>query len=103
MLYRQYGANTARIVPPFRPHEILDATRRVMRHYALVLPLLQEDADRRAAALRDASREIAAFDQAMRASPARLDTYTQSLNALPARYVWWWAVANPLLRHLWNN
>jgi hypothetical protein len=36
MRYRQYGANTARVVPPFEPARLLDDARRVVRHHELL-------------------------------------------------------------------
>ncbi len=102
MLYRQYDANIARIIPPFRPEDIRAATQRVLAHYSFVLPRADAEAPQHAAALRAAQRDIAAFRTTIDSSPDALQVYTQSLNELPPRYVWWWAVANPQLSHLWN-
>jgi hypothetical protein len=102
MLYRQYPRNTARAIPPFRARDVMQATQRVLGHYAFVL----HDAGASSphtATLHAARAEVAEFHRAMHDEPTRLDAYTQSLNALPPRYVWWWSVANPQLRHLWNN
>ncbi len=103
MLYRQHELNTARILPPFRTRDIIEATERVLGHYDFILPFVQDGIPCDGAALRAAQQEIAEFDRAMRDSPARLDAYTRSINDLPPRYVWWWAVANPQLRRLWKN
>lgn len=102
MGYRQYGRNIARIMPPFTANEVVDATQRVLGHYGFMLPVAAATAPDRAVALRAAQQEVATFDAVMRDAPTTLAAYTRALNSLPTRYVWWWAVANPQLRHLWS-
>jgi hypothetical protein len=46
---------------------------------------------------------VADFAEAIRRSPATLRRYTEALNALPPKYVWWWLVANPDLENVWKN
>jgi hypothetical protein len=43
------------------------------------------------------------FHRAVSGSPEMLARYVVALNELPPRLVWWWAVANPELEHLWTN
>jgi len=102
MRYRQYGLNIARIIPPFTAQEVSNATQRVLGHYDLVLPLAHGTNPAHTEAMRAAQREVATFASAVRDAPAKLAAYTRALNCLPTRYVWWWAVANPQLRHLWS-
>jgi hypothetical protein len=103
MYYRQYAQNIARVVPPFHSGGIIEATLRVLSHYAAVLSHAEPTPpSQQLAALRAAQRDVVNFAAAMRASPSTLAEYTRRLNAMPPRYVWWWAVANPELRQLWN-
>jgi hypothetical protein len=103
MLYRQYGLNTARVLPPFRPCDITEATSRVLGHYGCILPFVQDHARPHVPAFQAAQREISVFDRAMRDLPQCLQAYTQALNRLAPRFLWWWAVANPCLEHLWTK
>ena len=100
MAYRQYEHNTARVLPPFTPEQVLRGTQLALDHYALMLdtgwPLPTAKRSRLEAARRRASR----FQQAVQADAARLDAYTCELNALPADHAWWSFVAHPRLAHL---
>jgi hypothetical protein len=103
MLYRQYARNTARVRPPFTTETVLTATALVEGHYrALFESPWTWDWPLEARGPFEAARtRVAAFAEAMRSSPAILDRYVTALNQLPPRGVWWWAVANPELEHLW--
>ena len=101
MAYRQYPANTARVLPPFSGPEVLAAADRVLAHYACVLSddwSLPADPRRR---LEEARSAVAGFFAAVSVSSHRLDAYVHALNALAPRFVWWWLVANPELEDLW--
>ena len=102
MRYRQYGANTAAVLPPFSVEQVRDATSRVLDHYRCVLESswqLAEPYRSQIVAARDRCR---IFADAV-ASPERLASYVRALNSLPPRYIWWWSVANPELEHLWKS
>ncbi len=102
MGYRQYGSNTARVLPPFSPRDVAAATARVLRHHEALL--LSDDLPARARALLEPARaDVIRFADHLRASPANLQTYTEQLNRLAPRPVWWWAVANPELSELWKR
>ena len=104
MAYRQYAANIARVVPPFSESEVRTATARVLGHYRAALETpgwAMPPAP--AEALGRANRRVAEFAEAIGRSPATLRRYTEALNALPPRYVWWWLVAHPDLESVWKN
>lgn len=104
MAYRQYPGNVARVLPPFRPEEVLAASSRVLDYYG---SMLSDDgwrlppSPRRA--LEEARDYTADFLAAVRVSRPRLDAYVAALNALPPRFVWWWLVANPELENTWTH
>lgn len=103
MRYRQHAANTAPMLPPFDPGQVLTATRRVLGHYAAVLDggwPLPASVRARVEAER---RRVRAFDAAVRENPAALARYVDELNALPPMRVWWWQVAHPSLESTWSN
>ena len=103
MSYRQYAGNVARVLPPFAPAYVLQATERVLNHYRCVLdpawPLPQCHRETLGRA-QDVAR---AFHAAITGSAATLTRYIEALNQLPPRYVWWWCVAHPELEDAWSN
>lgn len=103
MLYRQHENNTARVIPPFQASDIRRATRRVLEHFDFILPLAAHRSGGFGQSLEDACRDITVFERTVCASPSLLADYTRALNRLQPRFVWWWAVANPQLEHLWKN
>lgn len=104
MDYRQYGRNTACLVPPFPPAQIVHDTARVHRHFELVLAsdLRSARADR-LATLRAVARDVARFREALTAEPGLLDEYTHRINAAELPPVWWSTVAHPDLAPLWQH
>jgi len=104
MAYRQYAANIARVMPPFSEGEVRAATARVLDHYRAALETPEWSMPPAPAeALGRANRRVADFAEAIHRSPATLRRYTEALNALPPRYVWWWLVAHPDLENVWKN
>jgi hypothetical protein len=103
MRYRQYGRNTAQVLPPFSEAYVLRATQRVLHHYECVKredwPL--PEAPRRT--IDAAHRRARAFSGAMSASATLRARYVAALNALPAHPVWWWCVANAELEFIWSD
>lgn len=102
MRYRQYGSNTAAVLPPFTDEQVRVATSRVLAHYDCVLDSpwsLAEPYRTQVAQARDRCRVFAAAV----AQPERLASYVRALNSLPPRYIWWWSVANPELEDLWGS
>lgn len=102
MRYRQYGSNTAAVLPPFTEEQVRVATSRVLAHYDCVLDsswTIAEPYRSQVAAARERCRAFAAAV----ASPERLASYVRALNNLPPRYIWWWSVANPELENQWTS
>jgi hypothetical protein len=103
MWYRQYGANTAVVLPPISPEQLLRATELVRRHYEAVLgaswplPALLEGQ------LNIAATRVKAFQGSVTRSKALLRAYLDAVNRLEVQYVWWWYVAHPKLEGLWNS
>jgi hypothetical protein len=103
MFYRQYAANVARVLPPFTPAGVRHAAERVLEHYRFALETESWPLPRRQRESLETVRQRAAtFHRAM-ADPERLNRYVEALNALPPRYVWWWAVAHPDLETIWRD
>lgn len=104
MAYRQYGDNVARVLPPFTEAEVMRATERVGQHYRV---LLEEPSWTVPSPFRpplDAARErFTSFEVFILGDSEGRRHYVDALNALPPRYVWWWAVANPELEHIWKT
>lgn len=103
MDYRQYAANTARVLPPFSAADVTTAARLLVAHYALVLG---GDGDGMPGAPRARIQSAASRANRFRdaiARPEVLAAYVSALNALPPLYVWWWCVAHPELEHIWNT
>jgi hypothetical protein len=97
MLYRQYGNNTANILPPFTGDRILTDTRRVLDHYRALLTT-PHDSVRSVAPFERAWDHVKNFHDWLEApghSPRRnLTEYVERLNALPMRtFLWWQHVA----------
>ena len=104
MAYRQYGANVAKVLPPFTATDILHATERVDSHYRLLLGEPSWTIPPSSRSILAAARErFAAFERFVLASPGNLARYVEALNRLTPRYVWWWAVANPELESVWKT
>lgn len=102
MRYRQYGSNTAAVLPPFTEEQVRVATSRVLAHYDCVLDSPWPLAEPYRTQVTDARDRCRVFAAAV-ASPERLASYVRALNRLPPRYIWWWSVANPELEDLWKS
>jgi hypothetical protein len=103
MGYRQYGANVAPMLPPFTAEQIVEATRRVLAHYACALDGDQPAGRRIRGVLAAERARVAAFELRVCRSPAALADYVRELNRLPPMRVWWWHVAHPALEQTWTN
>ena len=101
MRYRQYGVNTACVVPPFTPDQIIKATSIVCDHYRLLIEKLLIPPDKRAI-LEDAASRVNQFKAKIISCRNRLETYVMALNQMPAHRLWWLTVAHPNLEDLWN-
>jgi len=102
MGYRQYGANTACVLPPFSSEQILKATDVVSRHYLLILSGDLEFTPNKLKLLENASSRVEKFRNTITSSREVLDAYVSSLNQLPPHRLWWQSVANPTLEEIWN-
>lgn len=100
MAYRQYEHNTARVLSPFTPEQVLQGTQLALDHYALMLDGETALPEARRASLEAARGRAARFQRVMLAQPQRLEEYIHALNTLPAHHVWWSFVAHPHLTHL---
>ena len=84
MAYRQYGANTARVVPPFDPERIVTDARRVVRHHELLA------APAGAAPFRRAAAKARAFLAWLEADEGNAVVYSRRLAEAPRDvYLWW--------------
>ncbi len=103
MRYRQHGANTARVLPPFTAEQVMRATEHVLVFYrcmneweATVPGWFRE----RFAA---AAARAAMFHTAMTRDAGVRTRYIERLNRLTPQYVWWWCVAHPDLEDVWSH
>lgn len=119
MLYRQYHDNTAKVIAPYTPEQIVRATNLVLEHYTLTPqpPFeVENPANPRSSVLADFRPRIpsSAFHQRLKqrqqdvqhfhtsiADKTTLARYTKALNALKPVFLWWECVANEELKELW--
>jgi hypothetical protein len=102
MAYRQYGANTACVLPPFVRGQVARDTERVRQHFSRVLSASVPPASAgRVGEVRAAAAEVDAFYRQVVLRPAALDRYVGILNALEPAPHWWSCVAHPALREMW--
>lgn len=101
MRYRQYGANTACVVPLFTPEQIIKATNIVCTHYRLMEKNVPVPARKRAI-LEDAAARVNLFKTNIDSSRLMLEAYVTALNQMPALRLWWLTVAHPQLEDIWN-
>lgn len=102
MRYRQYGANTACVIPPFTAKQILKSTTIVLEHYRLVLTDDTGFSVECRQRLIEAEWRAKRFGEVISASRELLDDYVAALNKLPAHHLWWMSVAHPQLEKIWN-
>jgi hypothetical protein len=103
MLYRQYPLNTARVVPPFTPQQILLSTERVLHHYHCVLNEIPELPDSKRILFENAQINVKSFYYSITQSPKIFQKYLWRLNQLPPNHIWWVCVAHPELEEIWKN
>lgn len=104
MLYRQYGANTARVISPFTAEQITRACLLVLGHYDYLLDLFKTRAPQNELfqeELIKRQRGVKRFFEFMQ-DEAKLRAYTEKINYLKATYSWWEMVAHPDLESLWQ-
>lgn len=101
MYYRQHGANTARIIPPFTPDLVLNATRIVLQHQLNIVDCATVGMHKEL--LVQAHHKVKRFSHNVLANSGMLERYVLALNKLPVQSVWWACVAHPELEELWNQ
>jgi hypothetical protein len=101
MYYRQHGANTARIIPPFTPEQVLNATRVVLQHQLSIFNYTEVDTQKEI--LAQAHQKVEKFSNNVLANSGMLKRYVVALNKLPVQSVWWSCVARAELEKLWNQ
>jgi hypothetical protein len=86
MLYRQYGDNMARVVPPFTGEYLRTAGQLVRGHYELLEPLLRPSG----VLAGEVRRGLAAVHRYLARSADRFDEQAEALNARGLQaYIWW--------------
>jgi len=103
MKYRQHSQNTARVLPPFTPEQIIKATHLVLQHYDLILKYMSPPSNKKYIQIKNAQQYICAFDKAINNSPEKFQEYIRKLNKLPPNHIWWSCVAHPELEEIWKN
>lgn len=102
MWYRQHPANTARVLQPFTPEQVLRAAEHVLVFYRGVLGAGDVVEPYRTTLAR-AYERAATFHRTITQSTAVLARYVEGLNRLTPQYVWWWCIAHPDLEDVWRN
>jgi hypothetical protein len=103
MQYRQYGQNTARILPPFTADDICRATALVVEHYKHVLAYIPEIPTATRTALEAEQARVQRFADRIVQSLERIERYVTGINQLPATHIWWDYVAHPSLESQWKD
>ncbi len=101
MYYRQHGANTARIIPPFTPEQVLIATQIVRQHQLIFIDRITVEMQKEMFAR--AHRKVEKFSNNVLANSGMLERYVLALNKLPIQSNWWSCVAHPELEEIWNQ
>lgn len=102
MQYRQHSLNTARVLPPFTPEQIIKSTKLVLQHYDFVLHHIPELHEAKRVLIEQAQSYVLSFyDSIMQ--PEKLINYVRILNLLPPHHIWWSCVAHPELEAVWKN
>ena len=102
MAYRQHGANTAHVLPPFAPAQVARDTDRVRHHFSRVLSTVVPPASAgRVGEVRAAAADVDAFHRDVVLRPEALERYVRCVNALDPAPYWWSCVAHPALREMW--
>ena len=103
MAYRQYGANTARVVPPFDTGYLERVTGLVLTHLRLVEEggMCARGDDARA--LREAVHRTREFAAWLAGRGERVENYVDSLNKMDRCFRWWEFVAHPELEWIWTS
>ena len=98
MFYRQYGRNTASVVPPFSEERILIDTHRVVEHYRTLLST-PFGSMRSAAPFERAKARSEQFldwlEEPLTAGVSNMTRYLKRINATPRKtFLWWEHVAH---------
>lgn len=102
MAYRQYRANTARVLPPFDRGQVAQDTDRVRQHFSQVQSTsLPPTSAGRMGEVRAAATDVDAFYRQVVLRPTAFDRYLRVLNTLEPAPHWWSCVAHPALREMW--
>src|SRR5665648_37258 len=104
MYYRQHGANTARMRPPFLEEQVIGDTRLVRDQFRILIANLTEGAlSTRTRSLKQVAADVELFYERVAVRPVRLEQYVKALNALGTMSYWWATVAQPELSEMWNS
>jgi hypothetical protein len=93
MLYRQYENNTARVLSPYTPSQIIKATQLILGHYQRL--------DVKNPPIQKRQLEVELFYRNI-ADETLLTRYTKALNALKPVFLWWECVAHEELKDIWG-
>lgn len=104
MDYRQYGANMAPICFPYETEQVIRDTRKVLKHYQLLLASpVEHGLPERRAQVEEAAADVQLFFDEVVSHPEALRNYVRNLNSLEPQVVWWWDVAQPALQWMWKE
>jgi len=104
MEYRQHGANMAPMRFPFDANQVIRDTQKVREHYRLLLASPTENLlPDRWAQVQEAATDVQLFSEQVVSQSEKLENYVRNLNTLEPQVIWWWDVAQPALRWMWNS
>jgi hypothetical protein len=104
MDYRQHGANTTHLRPPYSVEQVAQDTRLVRQHFRMVQGSLPTGSlSDRVDTMNRVAADIEAFHRLIVSRPKHLERYARALNDLEIVPLWWSCVAYPSLQHLWDS
>ena len=100
--YRQYGENTARVLPPFGLRCTRTATRTVKNHLKSLnkIEMLPHPVKE---SLENRLRQVVDFQSALKGTTPWFKNYQNALGNFEFPLPWWLFVAHPKLETLWQN
>ncbi len=95
MQYRQYGANTAKVLPPFTAADLQRSWAIVNGHYACLLDRSDGLEDPFRHKLEKARNRVLSLSGRLSREQSLLDEYLCKLNSLPCSGIWWTQACHP--------
>ena len=103
MAYRQHANNTAHVLPPFAPQQVVSAAALVLSHYTFILTGIPELQPQHRVEVETAQKLVEGFCTTMKTHPDVINQYVSALNQISCAHIWWDIVAHPQLEEIWRS